>query len=260
MGVLFMNLLREYIRKILDKDHADGNVWETIFQQIRANKLYGDPMPKVDIDHLADIMNDDMGYDMHRDAFIPTTYVTFEDWFLREMTDNTLEQCIKKSLLSDVCSPVQGTVRKHVPSGEMTLKKSVIVVEDLLRLLGGERLIQISLQKTDYHRVHSPVDGTIEEVVSFEKDEFFPGSEALMIITIASEIGDVKVACIGEWSVQTFVTKVSPGQEVLKLSELGHFYFGSQVIIVLPDYVDIVVNEEGKERVFPGDPIGMSAL
>ena len=42
--------------------------------------------------------------------------------------------------------------------------------------------------------------------------------------------------------------------------ELGHFYFGSQVILVLPDNVDVVVNEEGKERVFPGDPVGVSAL
>jgi len=255
-----MNLLREYIRNVLDSKHADGNVWEQIFQQIRSNKLHGAPMPDIDINELADVMNGALGYDIHRDAFHPTEYVTFEDWFLRGMTDQTLVQCIKKSLLSDVCAPVQGTVRKHVPSGELTLKKSVVIVEELLGLLGGSRLIQISLQKTDYHRVHSPVDGTISEIVNLEKDELFPGSETMVIITIQTPFGNVKMMCIGEWSVQTFVLDAQVGDDVYKMYELGHFYFGSQVIVVLPDNVDIVVNEEGKERVFPGDPVGVSAL
>jgi phosphatidylserine decarboxylase len=255
-----MNLLREYIRSVLDDKHADGNVWEQIFQQIRLSKLHGAPMPDIDIDELADVMNDVMGYDVHRDAFYPTEYVTFEDWFLREMTDQTLVQCIKKSFLSDVCAPVQGTVRKHVPSGEMSLKKSVVIVEDLLDLVAGSRLIQISLQKTDYHRVHSPVDGTISEIVTLEKDGLFPGSEAMVIITIQSPFGDVKMMCIGEWSVQTFSVHAEVGDDVHKMFELGHFYFGSQVIVVLPDNMDVVVNEEGKERVFPGDPVGVCAL
>jgi len=42
---------------------------------------------------------------------------------------------------------------------------------------------------------------------------------------------------------------------VKKVDELGHFYFGSQVILVMPKSVEIVVNRDGSERVFIGDVI-----
>ena len=144
-----MKLLREYIRALLDQDHAQGDPWEQIFQQIRDNRLHGAPLPDINYDALADAMNKDLGYDVDREAFSPTSYATFEDWFLRELSGYTRAQCEKKSVLADVCSPVQGTVRKNVPVGEMTLKKSVVDVDQLLGLLQGEELVQISLQKTD---------------------------------------------------------------------------------------------------------------
>ena len=255
----WMNETREIIRTILDRQHADGNPWEVIFQKIRDHKMTGSPMPNVNIDDLATMMNSDLGYDVDREAFAPTTYETFDDWFLRNLTDETLDLCLKKASLADVCSPVQGTVRKKVPAGEMTLKRSVIAVESLLDLMGGKDLLQISLQKTDYHRVHSPVDGRVTGMIGLKKDELFPGSEAMTVIKIDSSYGEVKVMCIGEWSVQTFMMTLDVGTEVSKLDELGYFYFGSQVIIILPDSIDVIADREGKERVFPGDPIGLTA-
>ena len=171
--------------------------------------------------------------------------------------DEIVENSLKKAALCDMSSPVQGTVRKFVPSGEMTLKKSVIMSEDLLDLLSSDRLIQISLKKTDYHHVHSPVNGQVKEVSGLEKDEFFPGSEAMVIITIGTGFGDVKVVCIGEWSVQTFLSHVEAGDHVDKMTQLGFFYFGSQVIVAFPLCVEIIVNDNAKQRVFPGDPIGI---
>tara|TARA_B100000674_G_C37891714_1_gene939319 strand:+ start:867 stop:1631 length:765 start_codon:yes stop_codon:yes gene_type:complete len=252
-----MNLLREYIRALLDKEHADGDPWEEIFQQIRAHKIHGKPMPSIDIDSLASAMNSDMGYDVDRAAFTPTKYSDFDEWFLRKLTPETLEMCLIKASLSDICSPVQGTVRKKVPAGEMTLKKSVIAAETLLDIMQGDDLLQISLQKTDYHRVHSPVDGKFTRAVSVEKDELFPGSEAMVIIEIESTVGPVKVMCIGEWTVQSFITTAEVGTDLMKMDELGHFYFGSQVIVVIPTGVAVIANREGKQRVFPGDPMGV---
>ena len=250
-------LLREYIRALLDKEHADGNRWEKIFQQIRAHKIHGKQMPNIDIDSLASAMNNDMGYDVDRAAFTPTEYSNFDEWFLRKLTPETLEMCLIKASLSDICSPVQGTVRKKVPAGEMTLKKSVIAAEVLLDLMQGDDLLQISLKKTDYHRVHSPVDGKFTRATSVDKDKLFPGSEAMVIIDIESAVGTVKVMCIGEWTVQSFITTAEVGADIMKMDELGHFYFGSQVILVLPAGVDVIANREGKQRVFPGDPIGV---
>lgn len=250
-----MRLLREYVRTLLDQEHASGNPWEVIFQKIRANRLHGKDLPDIDYDALSDAMNDDLGYDVDKSAFVPTTYNNFEDWFLRDLSPETLQSCLIKSQLAHACSPVQGTVRKAVPAGEMTLKKSVIDVNKLLGLLEGDRLLQISLQKTDYHYVHSPVDGVITAISLLEKDTLFPGAESMAIISIQSEYGLVKVLCIGEWTVQTFVPQVQVGMPVLKLDKLGYFYFGSQVIISLPSTLKPIVNLEGKERVFPGDPM-----
>ena len=249
--------LKESVRDMLDDHHAEGNPWEQVFQAIKANRLYGAPEPDINIDFLADVMNKELDYDFDRHAFVPTQYSTFEDWFLRELSDETLDICLKKAALCDMSSPVQGTVRKFVPSGEMTLKKSVIMSEDLLDLLSSDRLIQISLKKTDYHHVHSPVNGQVKEVSGLEKDEFFPGSEAMVIITIGTGFGDVKVVCIGEWSVQTFLSHVEAGDHVDKMTQLGFFYFGSQVIVAFPLCVEIIVNDNAKQRVFPGDPIGI---
>ena len=253
-----MSLLREYIRAIMDQRNAKSDLWEDIFQKIRDHKLYGLPMPKVNIDSLATAMNDDMGYDVDRAAFTPVKYDSFDEWFLRRLAPETMRVCSAQASLADVCSPVQGTIRKKVPAGTITLKKSVIIVDKLLDLVRGSDLLQISLQKTDYHRVHSPVDGKVTAVGSLNKDELFPGSEAMVIIEIESTLGKVKVMSIGEWTVQTFVTDVQAGDIVKKLDELGHFYFGSQVIVVLPKGVSIIVNREGKQRVFPGDPVGVA--
>ena len=252
-----MNLLREYIRALLDKEHADGNRWEKIFQQIRDAKMHGTPMPDIDIDNLATVMNKDAGYDVERTAFTPTRYATFDEWFLRKLTPKTLETCLIKASLADLCSPVQGTVRMMAPSGEITLKKSVIGADILLDLMDGNDLLQISLFKTDYHRIHSPVDGVLSGVVSIDKDGLFPGSDAMVVLEIESPTGIVKMMCIGEWSVQTFITTAKIGSSVLKMDELGYFYFGSQVIIVLPQNMTVIANREAEERVFPGDPIGV---
>ena len=252
---LILNEVRQSIRGFLDLEHAKDNQWEKLFQKIRDSRIYGAQMPAINYDELANAMNLYNKYDVARSAFLPTTYQTFEDWFLRNLSDQTKEICKQTSLLSDVCSPVQGTIRKSVPTGEITLKKSVVEVDHLLDILQGEKLVQISLQKTDYHHVHSPVNGKVVEVLMLEKDELFPGSESMTIIEVDSIFGALKVMCIGEWTVQTFIPEVIPGQVVSKLDKLGYFYFGSQVILVLPKRLEFAVNLSGKERVFPGDPL-----
>ena len=75
-------------------------------------------------------MNLKYDYETPRGAFYPTKYMSFDDWFLRDLTPATLRKCKSKAMLSDVCSPVQGKVRKKL-SGEMTLKKSIIEVDHL---------------------------------------------------------------------------------------------------------------------------------
>jgi phosphatidylserine decarboxylase len=242
-------------RELQDIKNPIDRRFESIFRRIRDSKLFGISEPKIDYNILSDELNDWLEYDKPKEAFYPIFYRSFDDWFLRELTPSTLRLCKQRAELADVCSPVQGKVRKKVFSGEMALKRSMIEVDTLLNLLGGDDLIQISLQKTDYHHVHSPVDGEIAEILSYQENELFPNSEALWIVKILTDFGVVKVVCIGEWTVQTFISEVRVGQEIKKLDKLGHFYFGSQVLLSLPSGLEIFLDRKAQPRLFIGDPL-----
>lgn len=244
-------------RAKIEKEHAHRSWYEQLFQQVRRARLEGAPEPDVDWSLIADRINKRFRYKPPRNAFRPVIYQTYEDWFLRELSEETCSTCLHRASTADVCSPVQAKVWNEVPSGEMTLKISVIAVEDLLHLVNGARLVQFSLRWPDYHRVHSPVDGQISRIEQCDKDQLFPGAESMTIISIDTTFGLVRLLCIGEWSVQTFVLRVEVGQRVTRMHELGHFDSGSQVILVLPRGVEVVV--QGGDKVFPGDPIGMIA-
>ena len=93
------------------------------------------------------------------------------------------------------------------------------------------------------------------EITSYEEGELFPDSEALWIAEILTNFGVVKVVCIGEWTVQTFISEVEVGHQVNKLDKLGHFYFGSQVLLSLPRGLDVLLDRNTQPRVFLGDPL-----
>lgn len=245
------------VRALLDAQHANMSWREGLFQQIREAKLQGTPLPDVDYDDLANAINRQFKYRPPRDAFLPQRYATYDDWFLRRLTDSTRQGCIAAASTADVCAPVQGKVLHEALGGEMTLKVSVIAVNELLNLVDGDRLIQMKLRWGDYHRVHSPVDGTVEHINVYAKDALFPGAEAMTIIQIGCEFGTVKMMCIGEWCVQTFALDVAEHDRLRKMDEVGHFDLGSQVILVLPPGISLLL--KGGEKVFPGDPVGRFA-
>ena len=236
------NIILEYKR--VDREECP---YEKVFQQVRKAKLYDEQMPQINWDDFAEKLNVEKDYETYREDFYPTYYSNFDDWFLRKMSPDCMERCIQKSIQGQVVSPCQGTVRKQVLSGDITLKKSIIALDDLLGILNSPSLLQISLRKTDYHRIHSPCDGIIESVEVFEQGELFKDSEACTIIDIASTVGKVTLMPIGEWTVQTFVTDVMVGQPVSKLEELGYFYFGSQVIIGYDGPYEKLVNADDKK-------------
>ena len=57
---------------------------------------------------IADRINKRFKYKPGKDAFLPIHYLTYEDWFLRQLSPATLERCFSQAALADVCSPVQG--------------------------------------------------------------------------------------------------------------------------------------------------------
>lgn len=77
----------------------------------------------------------------------------------------------------------------------------------------------------------------------------------MTIMSIITEFGMIRLLCIGEWSVQTFVTHVVVGQRVRKMDELGYFDLGSQVILALPSSANMLV--KGGSKLFVGDPVAI---
>jgi len=253
-----MKLLRLTIRELLLESYSKlkrDNPSEELFKLVRSAKLYGDPMPEVDFNEIAKNLNKEKSYETPMNAFEPAIYTTFDDWFLRKLTPETLEACKKKGVLNTVVSPCQGTVRQEVPSGNITLKRSILHLDELLGILGSESLVQISLRKTDYHRVHAPCNGVVTEIQRYEQHELFKESEACTIIKIDCDDGPITLMLIGEWTVQTFVTDLREGDRIEKLEEIGYFYFGSQIILGFDGPLKLVVKPNDRTRVFPGDPL-----
>jgi len=166
----------EVRRAEIDAEHAKVSWYEQLFQETRAARLAGDPEPDVDWSLIAHRINKRFKYKPALSAFVPERYVSYEDWFLRKLSDETRQACLSHAAVAEVCAPVQGKLWPQVLSGEITLKVSVIAVEELLQLLQGNTLLQLRLRWPDYHRVHSPVDGTIVSIRGYEKDELFPGA------------------------------------------------------------------------------------
>ncbi|CAJ1353883.1 unnamed protein product, partial [Effrenium voratum] len=242
-------------RAQMDAQHAKVTWYEQLFQETRSARLRGVPEPDVDWNLMADRINKRFKYKPGRGAFIPTQYTSYEDWFLRKLDSEMHDACLARAKLASICAPAQGKMYPQVLSGQMTLKISVIAVEELLGILHSEQLLQIGLRWPDYHRLHSPVDGDITGIDVYQKDQLFAGAESMTIMSIITEFGMIRLLCIGEWSVQTFVTHVVVGQRVRKMDELGYFDLGSQVILALPSSANMLV--KGGSKLFVGDPVAI---
>lgn len=250
--------VRKLVRDIIleyKKYNQDDCPHETVFQQVRGAKIFGEKMPQIEWDQFAEDVNIEKEYENPREDFEPIYYTEFDDWFLRSLAPETLQRCKTNAEGYPIVSPCQGTIRQEVPSGAISLKKSVVHLDTLLGILNVPSILQISLRKTDYHRIHAPCDGIISSIEVFNQGELFKESEACTIIDIMCVEGTVTLMLIGEWTVQTFVTNVSVGQSVSKLEELGYFYFGSQVILGYSGFSKMLVEPDDKTRVFPGIPL-----
>ena len=254
-----MKLLRRAIRTLILEEYKKYNPnecpHEAVFRQVRQSKIFGEVMPEMNWDEFAQEVNDEKSYENPREDFNPLVYEKFDDWFLRTLAPEAMSRCEMNGQQFPIVSPCQGTVRKEVPSGAITLKKSIVHLDTLLGILNTPSILQISLRKTDYHRIHSPCDGTIIGVDRYEQNDLFKDSEACTIIDIECAEGIITMMMIGEWTVQTFVTDVLEGQSVTKLQELGYFYFGSQIIVGFDGMLKLLVEPDDKTRVFPGDPL-----
>ncbi|KAL0085359.1 phosphatidylserine decarboxylase-domain-containing protein [Phycomyces blakesleeanus] len=111
---------------------------------------------------------------------------------------------------------------------------------------GGGSLAVFRLAPQDYHRFHSPVDGTITSIryvagqyytvnpiaVRTTLDVF--GENARAVVSIDSErFGKVSVVCVGAMMVGSIIITAKVGMKLSRTDELGYFAFGGSTLVVI---------------------------
>lgn len=113
------------------------------------------------------------------------------------------------------------------------------------RYVGGA-LVIFRLAPQDYHRFHSPVDGTIGPMTYISGEYYTVNPQAIRttldvygenvrkIVPIDSpQFGRVMAVCIGAMMVGSIKTTVSEGDFVKRGQEFGYFAFGGSTIVCL---------------------------
>lgn len=171
-------------------------------------------------------------------------------------------------------SPADGKLSAAGPidgAGKILVKEQVYDTAELvgdprqaIRFLGGEFAV-VYLAPSDYHRVHSPVDGTISEIVGIPGDLYpvnaigeahFPGlfvrnnrvaihidTEHLGRVTVvmvgATIVGRISVTTIPEPAVPAGLTRLEPAVPIRRGDELGMFHLGSTAVLLVGPGVHI---------------------
>jgi phosphatidylserine decarboxylase len=118
--------------------------------------------------------------------------------------------------------------------------------EEKAKKYEGGVFIVYYLCPTDYHRVHSPVEGTVKEIKRLGLD-LWPVNEASVatipelfivneraVVSLNSQLGPVEVVFVGATNVGSIEILKKETELVQKGEELGIFHMGSTVVMIYP--------------------------
>lgn len=189
---------------------------------------------------------------------------SFMDYFTREIEDDRFAQIKENVKTQEIVMPdecdVESTGMVEDLSTIIRLKKPAEDVVTTLLDLGcdirGYRFINMKLLLTYYHRIHSPVAGTVEKIIEIPKSTGIFGNNTLWVVDILSDFGHVYMMLVGECLVQDFNFKIKEGDTLQILDELGNFSWGSQVVLFFDELqVDDLFAIKARQHYFVGDNI-----
>lgn len=203
----------------------------------------------------------------------PRAYPSLGDFFARRLRPGvrTIDESFDAIIAP--CDGVLAALGTAVDGALVQAKGKNYQLEDLVlddalaaKLRGGQ-YSTICLSPKDYHRVHTPVDGTL---IQYDYLPGAPRSERVVIRLNAGRLGTVAIVMVAETSVgnisleqATFRAagerrRIEVNREVQKGDELGAFRLGSTVIMVFEPGKVVLDGEVGQEMRF-GERMGKRA-
>lgn len=204
-------------------------------------------------------------YATPQDWFTPTKFKTFMEYFTRKLTKKKTEEIDSRTNQFSMVMPAEANIESIGDfldtSSILRLKKPTKnVVKDLVDIgisdVHKMEYISLKLLKCYYHRVHCPIDGTIQKITFVGTEEPLFGDNSLWVVEFNSEFGRIYMLIVGELSIQDFNFRFNEGDQVKKFEEIGNFNWGSQLVIIYEkdSFVTVPVIKE-KEKYFVGDGI-----
>ncbi len=202
-------------------------------------------------------------YNTPDDWFEDKDHKTFLQYFKRKLSKKKFEEIkSRKSQLAFPCECVVESIGDFKDTSTiLRLKKGTdSVVEDLknigIKNIEDLSFINMKLLKVYYHRVHSPLDCQVKNIIEVSPEDNFFGDNNLWIVELQTrEYGRVFLVLVGELSIQDFTFKIKAGDKLNMYDEIGNFNWASQVLLIYDKSKFGKIRIKKGEKYFIGDPI-----
>lgn len=206
---------------------------------------------------------EEMGIDMSDYARGIDEYVSFNDFFYRELKAGAREIAEEANILA---SPADGKILAYnnlkekdkffIKGSEFTLEE-FFMDKDLAKKYEGGSFVIVRLAPADYHRFHFPADGKISEAKKIEGYYYSVSTHAIKknfrifcenkreySILSTQNFGDIAMVDVGATMVGSIVQTYKPNSYVKKGDEKGYFLFGGSTCIMVFEKDRVEIDED----------------
>jgi phosphatidylserine decarboxylase len=204
-------------------------------------------------------------YDTPKSWFRPSKYDTFMQYFGRKLTPEKSSEIAEAAKGFSMVMPCEANIESIGSFGDtssiLRLKKPTDVVDRDLEKAGVGNVkqldfISMKLLLCFYHHIHCPVDGVIQKITYFGREEELFGENSLWLVEFDTPAhGTVYMLLVGESSIQDFDFTLMEGDAAKKFKEFGKFTWGSQVVVIYDPTKFTAPLIKAGEKHFVGDGV-----
>jgi len=186
---------------------------------------------------------------------------SFMDIFTREILPEKLKEMQQENKDNDFvhaaecwiegCGPIEQLYSDRLKKEALDCKADM---ESMGCNLDGYSYLNCRLLLSYYHWIHSPCNGILKRIVPCPKEYNFFGENNLWLLEFETKTNPVYMLLVGELNIQDFIFHCKEGQEMKAMDKIGHFGWGSQIMVFfkVPKGMEICC-EKNIEHYFVGD-------